>query len=168
MWYYMNANVRETTKRIIPAKSVKCSEHNSNNIQHNVAMSGVTPNIPHFSHYTLYCIIQQVPGSPGYIPTYQPPYNWAVVKAKLFAPRSPRPVEAVPTVTSSYLPRRRWRGVYNYRPADIFMLNLQFSRNNMGTPAPASPAAACRLRSRPKPDSTPPHTIPEIRTKMPY
>ena len=114
----------------IPAKSVKCSDHNTNNIHHNVAMSGVTPNIPHFSHYTLYCIIQQVPGSPGYIPTYQPPYNWAVVKAKLFAPRSPRPVEAVPTVTSSYLPRRRWRGVYNYRPADIFMLNLQFSRNN--------------------------------------
>ena len=163
---------RETMKRILPAKSVKfyvrITIQITYNIMCNVAMSGVTPNIPHFSHYTLYCIIQQVPGSPGYIPTYQPPYNWAVVKAKLFAPRSPRPVEAVPTVTSSYLPRRRWRGVYNYRPADIFMLNLQFSRNNMGTPAPASPAPACRLRSRPKPDSTPPHTIPEIRTKMPY
>ena len=50
----MNANVRETTKRIIPAKSVKCSDHNTNNIHHNVAMSGVTPNIPHFSHYTLH------------------------------------------------------------------------------------------------------------------
>ena len=54
---------------------ILCEDHNTNNIKHNVAMSGVTPNIPHFSHYTLYCIIQQVPGSPGYIPTYQPPYN---------------------------------------------------------------------------------------------
>ena len=70
---------RETMKRILPAKSVKfyvrITIQITYNIMCNVAMSGVTPNIPHFSHYTLYCIIQQVPGSPGYIPTYQPPYN---------------------------------------------------------------------------------------------
>ena len=33
---------------------ILCEDHNTNNIQHNVAMSGVTPNIPHFSHYTLH------------------------------------------------------------------------------------------------------------------